>query len=414
MMLRSLLRRLWGNIGTLALAFMLAFAVWISAVVAADPNEVRDFPQALPLTVRGLDSELMLIGNLPDAVTARIGAPVSLWQQLSSNADALTAYIDLSDLAQGEHVVEIQIESSLRPIRVLQVNPAEVTIALQPRAIRQLDIAPKVEGQPALGFQIDTFEITPDSATVIGPVDLVNQVSELQAVLDVTDARESLTTQVPVEAIDSQGNVLSGLVIEPAEVTLNLNILQAGGYREVAVKVETIGQPASGFRVTDISVSPPVVTLFSTDPQIVAGLPGFVSTQPLDLSSTNDDLQTRLSLALPAGVIVVGDEQNVIVTIGIAPIETSVLLNLQVEVIGLPAGMEAELSPQTVGVILSGPLSVLQSITGDQVRLFVDVTGLQEGTHLLEPQVEILPSDVAALSITPSAIEVVLQRSSQP
>lgn len=413
MMLRTLLRRLWANIGTLGLAFMLAFAVWISAVVAADPNEVRDYPAPIPLTVRGLDSELMLIGNLPTDVRVRMSAPASVWRQLSTSSNALTAFIDLSNLGQGEHIVEIEIESSVRPVRVVEITPAELTIALEPRAVRQMEIVPKIEGQPALGFQIDSFEINPDVATVIGPVNLVNQIGQLQAAFDLTDARESVTTQVAIQALDVQGNVLSGLTIEPAEVTLDLSILQSGGYREVAVKVETIGQPASGFRVTDISVSPPVVTLFSTDPQIVAGLPGFVSTQPLDLTNLKDDLGTRLSLALPAGVIVVGDQQNVAVTIGIAPIETSVLLNLQVEVIGLPNGYEAELSPQTVGVILSGPLSVLQNITGDQVRLFVDVTGLQAGTHLLEPQVEILPDDVAALSITPSAIEVVLQRTSQ-
>lgn len=412
-MLRALLRRLWGNIGTLALAFMLAFAVWISAVVAADPNEIRDYPAPVQLEIRGLDSELMLIGNLPTEVTVRLSAPTSLWQQLTAESGALTAYIDLGDLAAGEHIVPVEVDSALRPIRVVQVNPEELSIALEPRAIRQLEVVPKVEGQPALGFQIDSFEISPTEALVVGPVNLMNQVSQLQAVLDVTGARESVATEVPIQAVDAQGNVLSGLVIEPAAVTLDLSILQAGGYREVAVKVETVGQPASGYRVTDISVSPPVVTLFSTDPQIVAGLPGFVSTQPLDLTNLRENLETRLTLALPTGVIVVGDEQSVEVTIGIAPIESSVLLNLNVEVIGLANGLEAELSPQSIGVILSGPLSVLQSLTANDVRLFVDVTGLQAGTHLLEPQVEILPDDVAALSITPSAIEVVIQRSTQ-
>jgi len=191
-------------------------------------------------------------------------------------------------------------------------------------------------------------------------------------------------------------------------------IRQAGGYREVAVKVETIGQPATGFRVTSISVNPPIVTLFSTEPEIIARLPGFVSTVPLDLTNIEEDLETRLALALPQGVIVIGEEQNVEVVIGIAPIETSILLNLPVETIGLANDYEAKLSPQTVSVILSGPLSTLQSLRAGDVRFFVDLSGLVSGTHLLEPQAEILPDNVQLLAITPSSIEVTITRSTTP
>jgi YbbR domain-containing protein len=184
--------------------------------------------------------------------------------------------------------------------------------------------------------------------------------------------------------------------------------VQAGGYRDVAVKVETIGQPASGFRVTSISVNPPIVTLFSTDNDIVASLPGFVSTLPIDLTGVRENVVTRLALNLLQGVIVVGDEQNVEVIIGIAPIETSTLLNLSVDVIGLGSGLQAELSPDTVSVVLSGPLSTLQSLRGDDVRLYVDLTGLGPGTHLIEPQAEILPPDVELFSIVPASIEVII------
>ena len=409
-MLRLLLRRLWNNLGTLVFAFALAFAVWISAVVAGDPNQERDYPRPLPFEVRGEDPSLLLIGNLPSEILLRLSAPVSLWNQLSSQADAVIAYIDVSGLEAGEHTLPIKVESILRPLRVVQISPEEVSFVLEPRAVREFSVTSRLEGSPALGFQIDDLSIDPLKATVSGPASLVAQVEGVIVPLDVSDARESINADVALQAVDSQGNVLSGLTIEPAEASVELSLLQAGGYREVAVNVETIGQPANGFRVTNISVSPPVVTLFSTDPQIVAGLPGFVNTMPLDLTNAVENLQTPLALSLPVGVIVVGEEQNVAVEIGIAPIESSVVLTFQVEVIGLANGYEAKLSPQSVSVVISGPLSVLQSLGPDDVRLFVRVTGLPAGTHLLEPLAEILPPEVQLLSITPSSIEVVIQR----
>ena len=410
-MLKSFLLTLWNSLGTLLLAFAIAFAVWVSAVVAADPNEERDFPSPLTLQVKGLDPDLVLIGTLPDQVLLRLSAPVSLWDRLTSRAGTVDVFIDLTGLGPGEHSVPVQIESELRPFRVVQVIPSEVDLALETLAVAEIEITPQVEGMPALGFELDKVSLNPGVSTVSGPETLMAQVAQVVARLDVSDARETVSTTATLQAVDQAGNVLSGLTIEPAQAEIEQTIVQAGGYRDVAVKVETVGQPSPGFRVTSISVNPPIVTLFSTDTLIVANLPGYVSTLPLDLSGAKEDLVTRLSLSLPQGVIVVGEQQSVEVVIGIAPIETSILFNVEVEMIGLESGLEAELSPQNVSVILSGPLSTLQSLVGDDIHLFVDLVGLQPGTYLIEPGAEIVPEDVRLLSVIPSAIEVIITRS---
>lgn len=413
-MVRALFLRFWSNLGTFLLAFAIAFAVWISAVVAADPSEERDYPSPLTLEIRGLDPGLVLLGTLPSQVQLRLSAPVSLWDRLTSRLDSVQVYIDLTGLETGEYTVPLKVDSEFRPFRVVQVIPSEVTIDLEPLAIEEFPIETQLDGAPALGFEVGDVTLEPELAIVSGPATLVAQVEQVVARLNVGDARETVSSQVALQTLDGDGNVLSGLTIEPVAADVEQSIVQAGGYRDVAVNVETVGQPAGGFRVTSISVDPPIVTLFSTDTDLISALPGYVSTVPLDLGAAEENITTRLALNLPQGVIVVGDEQNVEVQIGIAAIETSTLLNVEVEVTGLAAGFEAELSPQTVAVIVSGPLSTLQSLRGDDIRLFVDLSGLQTGSHLLEPQAEILPSDVQLFSIVPSSIEVIIRESTTP
>src|SRR3989337_1585529 len=97
-MLRSSMSRIWSSLGTLLLSFALAFAVWVSAVVAADPSEEHDFPNPLPLEVRGQSSDLILVGDIPTEVVLRLSAPGTLWDRLTSRVDAVKAYIDLSNL----------------------------------------------------------------------------------------------------------------------------------------------------------------------------------------------------------------------------------------------------------------------------------------------------------------------------
>ena len=48
-------RRLASNIRTFLLALVLGIAVWVSAVSAADPDDVRRYPKSIPIEIIGQD-----------------------------------------------------------------------------------------------------------------------------------------------------------------------------------------------------------------------------------------------------------------------------------------------------------------------------------------------------------------------
>ncbi|MFT3891634.1 MAG: CdaR family protein [Anaerolineales bacterium] len=82
--------------------------------------------------------------------------------------------------------------------------------------------------------------------------------------------------------------------------------------------------------------------------------------------------------------------------------------------VGLPTGMIAQISPQTVDVILSGPLPVLDVLTTQDISITVDVTGLDIGVHQLTPKVNLLVDNVLVESMLPGTIEVVLSQPITP
>jgi YbbR domain-containing protein len=168
------------------------------------------------------------------------------------------------------------------------------------------------------------------------------------------------------------------------------------------------GQIANGYRLTNMSVFPPVVTVFSADPQLVNNLPGFIETAPLDLRDAKNDLDVHLKLNLPQGVTVVGD-QTVEVVVGIAAIEGSLTLsNKPIEIIGLTEGLTARTSPETIDVILSGPLPELDALVANDVKVVIDLTGENVGTYQRSPRVDINNPDLKVESILPSSVEVVV------
>jgi YbbR domain-containing protein len=404
------LRWLGRNFSTLLLAFALALAVWVAVVINSDPNQECTSPRLIPIELIGEDPGLRMMDDIPEQARIRIFAPQSICEDLSEAESSLQAVVDLSGLGPGEHTVTVtpEIPSRFQPFRVLSFSPEEITVTLETMISRELDIRLRIIGEPALGFDAADPKMEVRQVTVSGPMSQVDQVDQVEATLNISGARQTVQSELSLQAVDQDGNPVDGVTITPNRVDVSVQVQQLGGYRDVAVKVRTTGQWAIGYRLTNISVSPPTVTVFSPDPQVVNDLPGFVETEPLDLTAASDDLEARVELDLPEGVTLVGGDQSVLVQVSIAAIESNLSMTLPVEVIGLSPGLQADVSPDAVDVILLGPVPVLETLTPDTVRVVVDLTDLEEGVHQVTPFVDILPDPVQEQGINPIAVEVTL------
>lgn len=402
------------NFRTFLWALVMAVAVWISAVTAADPDEVRLFPASIPVEIVGQDTALVITGTYPEQISLTLRAPKSVWNRLTTEENSVRAVMDLSGLVAGQHAVDIQVQIVIRPVRIISVTPTSATIQLEPLVIRSIPVDLTLSGQPAIGYQAGETSLDESTAVVAGPESIINKVVKVRASVILSGAREAIDQVYPLEVLDERNLPLLGVTITPENVHVTIPISQQGGYRDMAVKVVVRGQVASGYRLTGISVFPPIVTVFSSDPQLVNSLPGIVETAALDLNGASDDISTRLTLNLPAGISVVG-EQAVLTQVSIAPIQSSLTLSgKKVEIIGLPAGLLAQVAPETVDVILSGPLPLLDTLSSQDVRVVLDLTGLSAGTHQLNPRVEILIADINIESMLPATVEVTLTQLGAP
>ena len=396
------------NLRSFLLAFILSLAVWVSAVTSADPDEVREFPQPIPLQVIGQDHGLVIVGSIPARVTITLRAPHSVWNLINASPEAVRAILDLSGLQSGEHSLEIQPQVSLRPVRVVSVTPQKLQISLEPLATSSLPIQISLLGEPAVGYEAGSASLEPLQALLSGPQSQIKRVTRVQVDLSIAGLRQDVQTTLPLRVLDVTGKIVPGLTINPESIQVSLPITQQGGYRDIAVKVTVRGQQAGGYRVTNISVFPPVLTVYSKNPSIVNDLPGYIETEPLNLNGDSQNVDTRLSLTLPAGVTIVG-EQTVQVQVGIAAIEGSLSLNgIPVEIIGLSADQDAHISPALVDVILTGPLPILDKLTPGEVKFVVDLTGQENGTQQATPQAQIMIPDIRVQSINPGTIEVII------
>lgn len=404
----NILKKLTKTLPSLLTAFFFAIAVWVYAVTASDPTETRSFPQSVQLEIIGLDPNLMIVNEIDESVELSIRAPESILNQLENDRSLVNATLDLSGLEAGVHTLTPQVNIGLSPAEVVKLEPSSIFIKLESVMTDSFTIETQTIGNPAIGFELQEAELSSTTAQVTGPQSLMEAIARVVVQIDVEDVSEDIQRTAEVIALDSEGNEINSVSITPSTINVTVPVTERGDYDTVVVKIVTSGQIAAGYKLTNIFATPATVTIFSSDPDVLDSIPGYLETTPINLNGANDDMEIRVNLNLPEGINVVGS-QTVLVQIGIDPIESSIsLTNIPIQFEGLTIGLNAVVSPEVVDIYLSGPLDQLEGINPATITIIIDLTGRGPGSYQLAPEVLLDTEDVNVDAILPSTIEVTI------
>jgi YbbR domain-containing protein len=393
------------NIGSLLLALALAVAVWMNAVTQEDPDEVRVFSFPVTVSVNGLQEGLVAQGYENVTLQMTLRGPQSVLNQLQ--ADDVYVAADLSGDAIGSYEVPLEVTIDRGPVRVEKVAPASLQIVVDRLVTKTMTVRVELNGNPAPGFQTGTAAAVPETVVISGPEAAVDRVAEVVATVEVDGINTDINQDSPLLAVDSEGVLVPGVMINPVAVAVALPVQQLGGYRDLVVKAVLMGAVKSGYRLTGLTVSPSVVTLYSDDPEVIRNWPGYVETEPLNINGAQADISAQLTLVLPSGVQVVGNP-NIQVEVSISAIEDSITITRPVRMQGLKPGLQATLSPSTVDIIISGPVPDLHDLRPNDVDVYLDLANYGPGTYKLSPAVQIANAALSWISITPEQIEVII------
>lgn len=392
---------------SLIMALILAIMVWMAATIQENPFAEGFLPEEVPVEVINRGEGLVIVGGGDQNVRIKVRAPESVWAGV--RASSFHAYVDLEDLDVGLHEVPIQVEQAGSLVRILEISPTLLTVRLDRGAEREVEVRASIYGEPPQGFYQGPTEISPHSVMVRGPESLVDQVVEVTGEVYVRGEKDTFERDVAITPRDEVGNVVAGLEVDPQSVTVSVPIEHRVGFRELSVKTVTEGTPASGYWISSIGANPSTVTVMG-DPPTVAEIPGYLETYPVDVEGARADISERVAIVFPEGVSPSEEVRTVQALIGISPVLGGQTVQLTPVLQGLGRGLEGAFSPDTVGVILSGPLSDLEALEAGDVRVVVDVSDYGPGTHFVPLAVE-KPESLDVQAIIPDHLEVVIRES---
>ena len=147
--------------------------------------------------------------------------------------------------------------------------------------------------------------------------------------------------------------------------------------KPVQVRTVIVGKPADGFEVYESRVSPP--TILVEGPLSAFQEHDYVETEPIDVTGLNATFTTQTFVLLKSEYLKVVNESSVQVHVIIGE-ETSTRIFRGFNITLENQKSKTWLNPQRVNVVITGPISYLEQITRDDVKVVVDCSNLTPKT----------------------------------
>lgn len=386
-------------------SFLLATLLWGWVTQLQDPFEEREYGP-IPIETTDLQDTWQVVSTLPET-TVTLGDASSVIDDIDESEISVRVDTDSID-GPGTYQVPLIVDSP--QVNERSVEPGEVSIQVDDRVTA---LFPLTNQNTSEGDQTRSIsDVAPEvsQVTVSGPSSAVDRIESVVLPVSLGQQVDDFDGTFTPYAADGSGQPITEVDILPAEVRTQVEVQTRG--KSVSVIPNTTGTPADGFSIEQRRAIPDVIVV-DGPPEVLDALL-FVNTEAVDVAGATESFSTRVGLAdLPEGVTVI-DASGGTIEVRIAITNTTQtsqsLSEVNVEQIGLAPGLSAELNPPLVSVEVNAPVEILQAMRAEDIKVFVDLTGLEPGTYSLQPQVT-MPQGATWLGNEPANVTVTIRSS---
>jgi YbbR domain-containing protein len=351
-----------------------------------------------------LPATASLSGNLPQVTRIRY---VSVGDASSrASTDTFRATIDLAGVdpaAEAPTFVSVKVESVDPRFTVVDYEPKGINVQLDPVKVRT-GIPVRVDpGTAPAGLDVRPAVVTPGTVSVRGPASVVDRVKEVRADVVIEPSGLDVDREVDLIPVDEIGDRVTPVKVEPATAHVRIAVFSNLRSRPLPVTPVVTGTPAAGYEVTAIDVEPLLVSVEGEADELV-GL-ARADTVPISVNGATEDVIQDVDLALPPGVLPVGGEVTVRVSVRIRPIVTTRTYDAGVAVTGNRPGFDYRLSTNHALATVGGALADLDRLDGATFVLTAPVGDLEPGEHEVTLTAN-LPVGLSLVLVEPAKVTI--------
>lgn len=373
-MMGKLLEKRWVCV---LLSVLLAIAFWAYVRAAVDPSGTVNIHNVRVETTGAnvLASQGLAVSEItPQVVELQVEGPTSARTNLLRNRSGLYVRVDVSSCVEGENTLRWR---EVWPEGVntddLTAQRSTVTVKVEKLYSKTFDIRFRLEGKVAGDYQMGTPAIEPAEVVVSGPVEQVNQVDRVEAVLRTAELSERFAGDLELIPVDKQGKSLADLeltlsaesayvvvpVVMTKKVPLTVNLLPGGGATREDAKID---------------IDPPTIVVSGAE----ADLEGLeeISLGSISLSDVVGTNTFTRPIALDPSLTNESGLTTATVKVTVEGLDTEVFAVNNIRTTSPPEGYTADLVTQSVLVTVRGPAEDLANIDASQIRVVANLSGV--------------------------------------
>jgi len=215
------------NLSLKLLSLLIAFGLWMFVNFGE-----RDAEESvrMALELRNIPPELMITSPRVDFIDVRVSGPRTLLGRIDRNR--LSMGLDLTGVRPGPAVFRVGAEQLNLPrgVRVIRINPAQVTIELEKTAQRSVPVRLRLSGKPPADLLVGDTKLSPDTVQITGPQSFIRSVDFVNTEpLDLADVTPgTIERELPLAPVGeyvslSAARVAAQIRIDEVEVTRELS-----------------------------------------------------------------------------------------------------------------------------------------------------------------------------------------------
>ena len=256
------------------------------------------------------------------------------------------------------------------------------------------EVAVEPQGTLAEGCVVQSTGVDPSSVSMTGPEEVLQQVSRVVAYVDVENASGDITAEnVVLHFLDEAGNEVdrSRIKVDQDTATVTVTIVRE---KQVDVLVGTTGQLPEGLYLDSVTVNPEKVSIVGSADTLNNISAIEIPDKIVDLSKIQGSTTTTVDLNeyLPEGVKVAdGASAEAKITIKVSQDTTGKfeVPTANITVRNLSEDVTASFVNAKVTVKITGNKDELAALDAKTITGYVDASGLSEGEHTLQLNLEL-------------------------
>ena len=342
-----------------------------------------------------------------DTIAVTVRGNRSLVESLTSSRFNVTA-----DLTQ---IISLETDPVMVPLTVycpsissenLTASPRNINIDIEEMVSKEFVINATASGTtPANGFEVGEMTVEPETVTIRGPGTLIDKIERVNAIVDVTGIRTDKDMQPVIRITDKNGEQItdtqmSYLSMNVTEEEMTVHVTVYAVRSGVSLKVETSGEPASGYTVGNIAVTPSTLSVVGSRAVLdMLEQNGNIITITadsglVDVTDKVSDVSVKIDIRqiLPEGLSLASQiSTTAVVSVQILPansrsvtVETS-----NIDLSGLTDGHSCVFESSSLEIKIQGSPEILDGLSASDLRASVDLSGLMVGRQKVPVSVDL-------------------------